>query len=872
MTTVSVSPTNKNPSHMIKLSASGTDIGLLPVNEATGIQEIPYSPSSLRVTAGGGQYSDFELPYSHIAQSTWAGGRGQDILGDETRFYDSQTAWTTRDGMIVPAPQWCYATGYRNQDANWWYGKNMNWLPLYGANRAQSYYKNASGDAYTGAKFRCWIRRVGTPGTLGCAVWSDSGTPGTPDAALASAGIAASTFPDTASQWYTFNMAYSMVGATLYWFLLYGDVADDASNHWEIGGQTVSASALYKKSADGVSWSNGTHAMYFQYTTGSSRSYWKMFRHKEATYALRNSYDGGAPSLYIVGDRGVADTSAVNTLVDASKTWTADEHIGKTVLIFNGVSKGEYRIILDNNATSLTIAGDTDSSSPIWPAAPDATSEYVIQGATKLTTGAIGTHGLTKTVTDIADAGVAVYFAQGDAAKMRHNVVSQSGSAYSTAWTADGSSTSVYADQILSKTDASADVKLWRILNTGGAVTISNATAKTAALETTDFTDAGKLENFEKPTNLLDYDGKVYALTAKNIYHVINNLVTKLSVGLDAIPTWENGIAAAVQNLYLYFSWSHSMERFYGTVLDDVGPWEDAGLPTGRTGHVSAIVPVVGWLICAINARNAADLTTGYSSVLVWNGAGWHEIWRGPQAAKAITSLFWEPIMGSFGRLWVGYDDDLIYMDFPLNTLNPTHDSTFKYNHEAHLITSWMDAGYAELPKYYREVSIRADNLGANTTVAVDYQTDDASDSTAWTNAGTASTSPQQSVTINVGDKKRIRLRFRLLTSVHTTPAKVLATVLKCFARTMVKYQYNVTFRCGHNQRTYAGLPDHNPDTLLNQLESWAESATPLTMRCVLSRMDNKTVIVEPPGIIRKTWNKVQSWFSGTATVVIREV
>ncbi|MDD1679723.1 MAG: hypothetical protein LUO93_11145, partial [Methanomicrobiales archaeon] len=155
--------------------------------------------------------------------------------------------------------------------------------------------------------------------------------------------------------------------------------------------------------------------------------------------------------------------------------------------------------------------------------------------------------------------------------------------------------------------------------------------------------------------------------------------------------------------------------------------------------------------------------------------------------------------------------------------------------------------------------------------IAVDYQTDDATDATAWTNAGTASTSPQQSITVNVGDKKRIRFRWRLLTSVYTAPAKLVATVVKAFARAPVKYFYNITFRCGHNQRTYTGLPDHDPDTLLNQLESWAESATPLTMRCVLERLDNKTVVVEPPGIARKTWNKVQSWFTGVATVTIRE-
>jgi hypothetical protein len=89
MTTVTVTPTNKNPTHLIKLSAGGTDIGLRPVGEAAGIQEISFTPSSLKVTEGGGKYSDFDLPYSHIAQLDWSGGRGQTELSDATRFYDS---------------------------------------------------------------------------------------------------------------------------------------------------------------------------------------------------------------------------------------------------------------------------------------------------------------------------------------------------------------------------------------------------------------------------------------------------------------------------------------------------------------------------------------------------------------------------------------------------------------------------------------------------------------------------------------------------------------------------------------------------------------------------------------------------------------
>ncbi|MFA5808744.1 MAG: hypothetical protein WC935_00220 [Thermoleophilia bacterium] len=855
MTTVTVS--GKNQTHMVKLSAGGTDIGLRPINGAAGIREIPFTPSSLKVTEGGGKYSDFDLPYSHIAQLDWSGGRGQLEFSDSTRFYDSYCAWTTREGMAVPGPQWSFASGNKLCDMSLWNGANMNWLALYGTNRFQSYYKSTSGDTYTGAKMGFWIKKVGSPGTLTAALYSDAGTPGTPNAAIASGTVTTSTITDIASLWYKFAVAASVTGATLYWVVIYGAATDDITNHWEVGGLTVSANAAYKLSADGTSWTNGTHKLYFVYGPADTQSTWGFYRHKEASYAYLNPAGDAAPTLYCIGDRGVADASASTTIVDATKSWTASRYIGSTALIFNGTGKGQYRTITANDTTSVTV-------DPAWGVTPDNTSEYVILGDWHLTTTSIGTHGLAKPITGVADCGSTVYFAMGDKQKISQNNVSQAANAFSSAWVA--ASDNVYADKICAQTDPSGGSKLWRVIATGDTVALSNAAVKLTAVAVSDFTAAGYLEPYEKPTNLLVYDGKVWAMTHKNVYWVINNLVTKLGIGLEAIPDWDNGVGAASQNLFLYFSWSHSMERFYGSTTDDMGTWNDAGLPSGRTGSQVCILPIVGWLISAIDAG-----PSGTSSVVVWNGRGWHEIFRAWETGKQIRSMYWEPIMGSRGRLWVGVGDDLIYMDFPLDTLNPINDSSFKYNHEGHVITSWLDAGYAELNKYYKEMSIRADNLSANTTVALDYQTDSDGDTSSWTNAGTADASPQENVSVSVGEKKRIRFRFRMLTSVHTTPPKLVASVLKAFARTQVKYQFNITFDVRHNGRTYNGLPDHNPDTLLNQLETWAEATTPVTMRCVLSRMDNKVVIVEPPGIVRSTWNRVQAWWTGVADIVLRE-
>ena len=103
--TVNVAGT-KAPTHHLSLSDGSTTMGLILPDGARSIQEIPYSPSSLKTSSGGTKYSDFEPPYAFLQQNDWSGGRGQeDFSGDPTQFYDSQNLWSMTPGFVCPAPQ-----------------------------------------------------------------------------------------------------------------------------------------------------------------------------------------------------------------------------------------------------------------------------------------------------------------------------------------------------------------------------------------------------------------------------------------------------------------------------------------------------------------------------------------------------------------------------------------------------------------------------------------------------------------------------------------------------------------------------------------------------------------------------------------------
>lgn len=73
-----------------------------------------------------------------------------------------------------------------------------------------------------------------------------------------------------------------------------------------------------------------------------------------------------------VEDSGTADGDySTTTFSDSTKSWTVDDYEGYVVWIYNGTGSGQYREIISNTATKLTV-------SPAFDTTPDGTSEYRI--------------------------------------------------------------------------------------------------------------------------------------------------------------------------------------------------------------------------------------------------------------------------------------------------------------------------------------------------------------------------------------------------------------------------------------------------------------------------------------------------------------
>lgn len=257
--TVSVAGT-RTPTHHLSLTDGSTTLGIFLQDGSRSIEERPYFPSSLKTSQGGGRYSDFEMPYAFAQQNDWTGGRGaEDYQQNEDRLYDSMNLWSLTPGMLVPAPQWTFGTGYRLADQTM--PGSVTWTSLLTTNRYLA--RSFAATVTSMDKVYLWIRRVGTPtGTLTVELCNDNaGDPGT---VIDSATVTTSTITDVVSVLHPFNPSgtETLVASTTYWVKIYDSAAGSTANHWEVA--TSATVGTTEKSSDNSTWSAASVGLYFR--------------------------------------------------------------------------------------------------------------------------------------------------------------------------------------------------------------------------------------------------------------------------------------------------------------------------------------------------------------------------------------------------------------------------------------------------------------------------------------------------------------------------------------------------------------------------------------------------------------------------------
>ena len=874
MTTVRVSAKNRQATHDISLADDTQTWGIKLMGGARGVSEAPATPSNIRITGGGTKFGDFDPMHSHIEQRTWEGGRGaEDFFQNETRFFDSMNAWTLTPEKAHPAPQWTFGENYRPADnllpgaALNNMGNDVHWMSI-GSTNLHAISFTAVASTYIMDRVQMWVRRIGTPPsklTVGVHAADGADDPG---AQLGSATLLSTAIAEGVSVLHEFVLSSAsgkdlgQADATDYFVQVNATTAGNARHHWDIGYATssgFSSTSVYSADA-GTNWSTRSDVWpYFRVSGLPTSRKWRFFNLDGALYAVDQPTTSTTSQLYINGDRGKAKGSSAgstSTITDTSKNWSTAvwSNDGAWVKTIRGTGAGQKSAITANASNALSVDLAVAISSD---------TEYVIYGTDKWTqvaTAVTSSAWTAGAVQDVAVANQTAFFALGPSTNIGQLTWNSSvHAAYKDCTTAD--SVHTFYDPV-------DGAQLWRSLSTDTTIARSAIPAFGSSLVFSSGIPIG--DKSFAITEIADYNDQLYVFKEDSLWTVKNDRAARLNLGLEAMPSSNNGACWAAQDFFLFFPWAHSLERLYGGTLDDIGPWKGAGLPSGRQGVVSSLEPVIGWMFAGIDAGS-----TGTSSVLVWNDQGWHEIFRAWAAGKRVQGIKWQPCPGTKDRLWISVGGDIVSLQFPKNSLNPLNDDTMNYQHESHIVTGSIDMGVAQLPKLFHEIFIISKSLqdkdGVKLSVAVEYQVDEGVGTDTWISLGEVFYSPSYSLNINQGNKHKIRFRFRMMTNDASVPPVMDATVLKGIARTPTKRQWTLRAEVSDFQVTSQGLPDHAPDDFYLWWQDAAIQTKPLHMRSVWEAMDDLWVYAEPPVVNRQFATPDGDW-GAVFSVTLREI
>ncbi len=339
-------------------------------------------------------------------------------------------------------------------------------------------------------------------------------------------------------------------------------------------------------------------------------------------------------------------------------------------------------------------------------------------------------------------------------------------------------------------------------------------------------------------------EDKPYEIQTQN-----GNQVVELPLGeIEGLKSERSGRAAAVNDVYLYFSLGRFLERYFDRSLEDVGPNRDAGLPTLRQGDVVKVLSYPGKIFQLVDAGD-----TGISSILVRSGGGQHDFYQGVYTERMNDAEI-QVIPGLIDRLWVSVGATVLWLPLPDNTMNPRFDGDYRFTHEGYLVTGWIDAGFKDIEKLYSTLKLYTENLATGVRIQTYYQIESGTLSDTWTYFGDYSTSPFEEIDFAANPTvlaRRLRLMFILQTNDNTTTPVLKASVIEAILKQPVKYAFTGQFLIADKKHSMQGVRNYTvmAETDLAQLDTWANGATVLTMRMPYSVFDNKKVVLEPVGV-----------------------
>lgn len=832
--------TETKPTHDISLSDGINTVYLKLCNargepDSRAITSAGMPRTTLQVSQGSGGYSDLEYPYSAVPMEDWTGGRGaEDFEKDTTRFYDSNAVDTTRDGIIL-GPKVTYTSGYYGTDQT--ASGNADYA-LVGAKQIASAITPLA--QLMIRKCRVWLKRtVGAtyPFTLTVHLYSDSLGP---SAEVAISSMRTITTLTAVYVAYDFEMSYTLVAGTKYWFVLEASAGGKATV-WKAS--IATGNAIYAKTTGAWASEASNQAIAFTlYTIASGEA--KFFEYKGALYAITAPDDFSEPKLFLNGYRGMAlSNTAARNLLKTSLNLSGIDLTGCVIELTGGPGSTEEnptRKILSNTQTgtydTITVDGEN------WKIEHTTATEYYISGTN--TWAEVTGHGLTGPVTDVRVIDDIAYLAQGNVANMRR----MKWATGNYTWADEG----VKANLLTYIVNQTGKKYIWR--TTTGSNQIYSAQVPTTWVNAVWGSAILAGSTNERVNGIVPYGQPTipFILKEGSFGSIDVSVYAEAPISeLASVKSIVNGRAYLRHDVYLYFNLRQGLERYYNGHLDDIGPNRDAGLPDERKGIIRHLLGYAGKIFACVDA---GDTVTSYSSILVYNGLGWHEVYRAP-GGKRIRRMHIQVVDGwAYDKLWFSEEEDLVWI--PVVMGNPLKISGFPFAASGSVVTAWVYVqNLRDIRKFFKSVSVFSEGLiSGHQSVIVEYQTDAEADASAWHSIGTYVTSPSEekdfSATMNVSGY-RARFRVSLASDDSGKTPWVKALIIKPARRVPPKEGWNLNFILEDQQIDLTGIQTGvGSQTVLDQLKKWADSdqyPCPILMRTNRPAYDNFYVFIDVP-------------------------
>ena len=192
----------------------------------------------------------------------------------------------------------------------------------------------------------------------------------------------------------------------------------------------------------------------------------------------------------------------------------------------------------------------------------------------------------------------------------------------------------------------------------------------------------------------------------------------------------------------LYIPIKNGLNAFDGVRMTPAGPDQEYGLPNGMQGSISCMSGTKDFLYASVDAG-----ASGYSSVLAFNGKGWHIVYKSPTAGKRIQAIGVEALVDARPRLWIFEGLESSYITFPSLTDNPYAYVGAEYDGDDYVISSWFGGELSAVIKDMQSVFVRADGCTQTCKIVLDLEADN---SGAWCRIGEVTESPSAEFNLDI--------------------------------------------------------------------------------------------------------------------------